>query len=224
MTFTWPTSSGGMKLVCSVPVASGRQASTTNAAVAASAVPRWVSAQRAAARQAGIHDGSRATCLGAFSRYAAIIGVSSRATTSEKNTAIAAVQPNWRKNFPARPSMNAVGRNTATRANVVAITASPISSAARAPPAARLALGEVAHDVLDLHDRIVHRIPTTSDSDSRVMMMSVNPIHCISTKVGRIDSGSATALTRVARTSRRNRPTTSTASTAPSSSSDRLPR
>ncbi len=67
---------------------------------------------------------------GGRSRYAAIIGVSMRATTSEKNTAIAAVQPNWSKNLPGTPLMNAVGRNTAISVNVVAITASPISSAA----------------------------------------------------------------------------------------------
>jgi hypothetical protein len=53
-----------------------------------------------------------------------------RATTSEKNTAIAAVQPNWTKNLPATPLMKAVGRKTAIRVKVVAITARPISSAA----------------------------------------------------------------------------------------------
>ncbi len=53
-----------------------------------------------------------------------------RATTSEANTAIAAVQPNCLKNRPTTPLMKAVGRNTAIRAKVVAITARPISSAA----------------------------------------------------------------------------------------------
>jgi hypothetical protein len=53
-----------------------------------------------------------------------------RATTSEKNTAIAAVQPNCTKNLPTVPPMNAVGRKTAISANVVAMTARPISSAA----------------------------------------------------------------------------------------------
>ena len=41
-----------------------------------------------------------------------------------------AVQPNCLKNLPGMPAMNAVGRNTATSAKVVAITAMPISSAA----------------------------------------------------------------------------------------------
>ena len=53
-----------------------------------------------------------------------------RATTSEKNTAIAAVHPNWTKNFPGTPLMKAVGRKTAISVKVVAITAMPISSAA----------------------------------------------------------------------------------------------
>ena len=58
------------------------------------------------------------------------MGVSTRATTNEANTASAAVQPNCLKNLPAMPLMKAVGKNTAIRVKVVAITASPISSAA----------------------------------------------------------------------------------------------
>ena len=41
-----------------------------------------------------------------------------------------AVQPNCLKNSPGTPPMKAVGKNTATSAKVVAITAMPISSAA----------------------------------------------------------------------------------------------
>ena len=58
------------------------------------------------------------------------MGDSMRATTNEKNTAIAAVQPNCTKNLPGTPAMKAVGRNTAIKVKVVAITAKPISSAA----------------------------------------------------------------------------------------------
>ena len=53
-----------------------------------------------------------------------------RATTSEAKTASEAVKPNCLKNLPATPLMKAVGRNTAISVKVVAITASPISSAA----------------------------------------------------------------------------------------------
>ena len=54
----------------------------------------------------------------------------SRATTSDARMAMTAVQPNCLKNFPGMPAINAVGRNTATKAKVVAMTAMPISSAA----------------------------------------------------------------------------------------------
>ena len=37
-------------------------------------------------------------------------------------------EPNWKKKRPMMPLMNAIGTNTATIANVVAITARPISS------------------------------------------------------------------------------------------------
>ena len=62
-----------------------------------------------------------------FIKYAAIIGVNTRATTSDMNTAMAAVQPNCLKNLPAMPFIKAVGKNTATKVNVVATTARPIS-------------------------------------------------------------------------------------------------
>ena len=58
------------------------------------------------------------------------MGVSTRATTSDANTASEAVQPNCLKNLPGMPAMKAVGKNTAIRVKVVAITAKPISSAA----------------------------------------------------------------------------------------------
>ena len=65
-----------------------------------------------------------------FRMYAAIMGVSTRATTRLANTASDAVQPNCLKNLPAMPLMNAVGKNTAISVKVVATTARPISSAA----------------------------------------------------------------------------------------------
>ncbi len=140
-----------------------------------------------------------------------------RATTSEKNTAIAAVQPNCTKNLPGTPPMNAVGRNTAIRVKVVAITARPISSAASIA---------AWYGVLPMRRwRMMFSIstiasststPTTSDSDSSVTTLIVKPIQCITANAGITDSGNAVAETMVARQSRRNRNTTSTASAAPS--------
>jgi len=150
--------------------------------------------------------------------------VSSRATTSEKNTAIDAVQPNCTKNLPTMPLMKAVGRKTAISVKVVAITARPISSAAsRAASSGVLPM---------LRWRMMFSIstmasststPMTSDRLSSVTTLSVKPIISITQKVGMADSGSATALTSVARQSRRKNHTTTTASSAPSSSSDMLP-
>ena len=140
-----------------------------------------------------------------------------RATTSEKNTAIAAVQPNCTKNLPATPPMKAVGRKTAISVKVVAITARPISSAASIAaskgvlPIARwrmmFSISTIASST---------RMPTTSDRLSSVTTLTVKPSQCISAKVGMADSGSATAETRVARQSRRKNQTTMIASTAPS--------
>ena len=56
------------------------------------------------------------------------IGSSVKDTNSDTSTATATVTPNWKKNRPMMPLMNAIGTNTATIANVVAITARPISS------------------------------------------------------------------------------------------------
>ncbi len=140
-----------------------------------------------------------------------------RATTSEKNTAIAAVQPNCTKNLPGTPLMKAVGRNTAISVKVVAITARPISSAASIAawngvlPMRRwrmmFSISTMASST---------RMPTTSDSDSSVTTLMVKPNRCMTAKVGITDSGSAVAATSVARQSRRNSHTTSTASSAPS--------
>ena len=101
------------------------------------------------------------------------MGVSSRATSKDTNTATEAVMPNWRKIFPGMPPMNAVGRNTATSVNVVAITASPISSAASIAASygvfpirrcrAMFSISTIASST---------RMPTTKDSDSSVIVFS----------------------------------------------------
>ena len=55
------------------------------------------------------------------------IGSSVNETNSETSTANATVMPNWKKNRPMIPFMNATGTNTAMIDIVVASTASPIS-------------------------------------------------------------------------------------------------
>ena len=57
-------------------------------------------------------------------------GVTKRATSSENSTAIATVRPNWRKYWPAMPPMKLTGEKIAAIDSEIAMTASPISSAA----------------------------------------------------------------------------------------------
>ncbi len=84
------------------------------------------------------------------------MGSSVNETNSDTSTATATVTPNWKKKRPTMPLMNAMGTNTATIANVVAITASPISSVpSRAAVTVILAEPEMAHDVLAHDDRVV---------------------------------------------------------------------
>ncbi len=52
-----------------------------------------------------------------------------RATKSDMNTAAAMVRPNCLKYCPAMPPMNETGAKIATSVAVMAMTASPISSA-----------------------------------------------------------------------------------------------
>ena len=84
------------------------------------------------------------------------IGSSVKLTNSETSTATATVTPNGKKNLPTMPFMNATGTNTAQIANVVAITARPISSVpSRAARRWSLPMRDVAHDVLAHDDRVV---------------------------------------------------------------------
>ena len=53
--------------------------------------------------------------------------MSVNATKSETRTANATVIPNWKKNRPMMPPMNATGTKTATIDSVVAMTARKIS-------------------------------------------------------------------------------------------------
>ncbi len=113
--------------------------------------------------------------------------------------------------------MKAVGRNTAIRVNVVAITARPISSAASIAawygvlPMRRwrtmFSTSTIASST---------RMPTTSDSASKVTTLIEKPSRYMPMKAGITDIGSAMADTKVARQSRRNSQTTSTARIAPS--------
>ena len=145
------------------------------------------------------------------------MGVSIRATTKEANTASAAVHPNCLKNLPGTPLMKAVGKNTATKVKVVAITAKPISSAASIA-ALNGVLPMCKWRSMFSTSTIASstKIPTTNDSASKLMTLMEKPRYHMPMNAGMTDKGRATAETNVARKSRKNNQTTSTANKAPS--------
>ena len=117
------------------------------------------------------------------------------------------------------PGMKATGTNTAASVSEVAITAVPISSAAsRAASSGDLPMRRWRTMFSISTIASSTRMPTTTDSASRVIRFRLKPNRCITAKVGMIDSGSATAEIQVARQSRRNNQTTNSASNAPSHS------
>ena len=145
------------------------------------------------------------------------MGVRIRATTSEANTAKAAVQPNCTKNLPGTPLMNAVGKNTATKVKVVAITANPISSAASMAAAKGVLPMCKCRSIFSTSTMASStKMPTTNDKANKLMTLIEKPKYHMPMKAGNTDKGKATADTNVARKSRKNNHTTSTASKAPS--------
>jgi hypothetical protein len=93
---------------------------------------------------------------GGSCQIAESIGSSVKLTKSDTSTATATVMPNWKKNFPMMPFMNAIGhehrhdregRRHHREADFLRrLVGSPVMVLAHA---------EVAHDVLAHHDRVV---------------------------------------------------------------------
>ena len=127
------------------------------------------------------------------------------------------MRPNCLKNCPAIPPMKLTGAKTATMVSVIAMTASPISSAAStAASNGRLPMRmwRTMFSISTIASST--RMPVTRVTASRLTKLSEKPIRCIAAKVGMMDSGRAAAESRVARQSRRNSSTTRVASAAPS--------
>ena len=104
------------------------------------------------------------------------IGSSVKLMKRLTSTATATVRPNWKKKRPMTPLMNAIGTNTATIANVVAMTARPISSV---PSRAAViwSLPSVRWRTTFSRTTIASSIkrPMQSDSAISVRKLSVNP-------------------------------------------------
>ena len=110
-----------------------------------------------------------------------------------------------------------MGKNTATKAKVVATTAKPISSAASFA-ACRGVLPILKCRTIFSTSTIASstKMPITRDNASRVMTFNENPKYSMPIKAGITESGKAIAETKVARQSRKNNQTTKIASKAPS--------
>ena len=120
--------------------------------------------QRPAVRR---HDGVEGPLVGAvepavrlvcsLSMYAHIIGVVVSETTSETPIATDRVTANSRNRRPTMPPISSSGMNTATSETLMLTTVKPISCAPRRAACNGLhALLQIARDVLDNHDRVVH--------------------------------------------------------------------
>ena len=85
-------------------------------------------------------------------------GVTVKETSSEKSVATATVRPKARKNIPMMPPIQSIGRKTTTSTRVMVIAAMPdLAAAVERGFLGRLALVEVAVDVLQHHDAVVHQ-------------------------------------------------------------------
>ncbi len=98
-----------------------------------------------------------------------IIGTNVSATSAEMPMAAAMVMPNSPNSRPTLPGMNEIGRNTAIKTSVVAMTAKPIS---RLPSTAASngasPCSSATHDVLEHDDRIVdHRADSEHRAEQR---------------------------------------------------------
>ena len=115
--------------------------------------------------------------------------------------------------------MKLTGANTATMVSVMAITASPISSAASMAAVQAdlpIRMWRTMFSISTIASST--RMPVTSVMASRLTKLSEKPISCMKKNAGSTESGRAAAASSVARQSRRKMNTTSVASAAPSSS------
>ena len=104
------------------------------------------------------------------------MGSSVNDTNSDTETANATTMPNWKKNRPTIPPMNATGTNTARMESVVASTAKPISAV---PLRAAVKWSSPASTCRTMFSRTTMassiKMPMTSDSAINVIVLSVKP-------------------------------------------------
>ena len=145
------------------------------------------------------------------------MGSSVKLTNSETSTATATVMPNCRKNLPITPLMKATGMNTARMANVVAMTARPISEVPSSD-AARWLLPMSAWRTMFSRTTMASsmRRPMHSDNAISVMKFSEKPNAFSAMNVAITEIGSVRPVMMVERHECRNRKTMRIVSRAPS--------
>ena len=147
-------------------------------------------------------NGSRFPFTCALEKRLESIGSRVNATKSDMRVAPAIVSPNWRKNCPTMPLMNATGTKTATTVIVVAKTLSAISLV---PSSAACIGGTPRSRCFEMFSRTTTassmRSPIERLSPSSVIMLSEKPSTYITMKVATTLVGRATALMSVERRS-----------------------
>ena len=150
-------------------------------------------------------------------QYAESIGSSENATNSDTSTAQAIVRANGLNHCPEIPYMKAIGTNTETIENVVAVTASPISSV---PSCEALKWSFPISMCRTMFSRTTIassiRMPMASERPSSDMVLSVNPNAHTAMKLASTEIGSARPVMTVERHEFRKMNTTSTVRMAPS--------
>ncbi len=147
------------------------------------------------------------------------MGSSEKDTNSDTSTAHAIVSANGLNHCPANPLMKPTGTNTATIENVVAATATPISSVPSC--AARkwsfpISMWRTMFSRTTIASSI--RMPIASERPSSDIVLSVKPNIHSGTNDASALTGRARPVITVERHELRNRNTTSTVSAAPSTS------
>jgi len=145
-----------------------------------------------------------------------IIGVRVKEINHETITAKTTVSPNWKKNRPIIPFINATGIKITTMAKVVADTARPISDVAKKDASRGLIPCSICLWIFSM--TIIASsmsMPMDRERASMDMLLKVKPKAFMIAKVEMTDAGMARALIKVVLTFLRNKRTASIAKIPP---------
>src|SRR6185437_12871160 len=162
---------------------------------------QWLNRSRA--RAIGLRRSCASTC--GSGQYAESIGSSENETNSDTSTDDAMVSANGLNHCPATPYMNAIGTNTATIENVVAATASPISSVPSCDAVTwslPISMWRTMFSRTTMASSM--RMPIARERPSSDMVLSVNPNAHTAMNDASTETGSASPVITVERHELRN--------------------